>query len=60
MHVRSPEYPYQQAQLKLPLVLVQPAFAAHPAVPRTHSLMSMSQPGPSYLLMHAISALQSS
>lgn len=35
--------------MKLPLLLVQPAFLAHPAVPRTHSLTSISQAGPSYL-----------
>ena len=30
-------------------MLMQPAWGAQPDVPRMHSLMSMSQRGPSYL-----------
>ena len=35
--------------MKLPFWLVHPALAAQPAVPRVHSLMSMSHAGPSCL-----------
>ena len=44
-----PEKPKKQVQLKPPLVLMQPACGEQPAVARTHSSMSTSQFGPSYL-----------
>ena len=44
-----PEKPKKQVQLKPPLLLMQPACGEQPAVARTHSSMSTSQFGPSYL-----------
>lgn len=49
--------PSQQAQLKLPLVLVQVELAAQLEVPRTHSLMSTSHAGPSNLRVRAPACL---
>ena len=49
----APVKPPQQAQLKLPLLLVQVELAAQLEVPRTHSLMSMSHAVPSNLHTHA-------
>lgn len=48
----SPVYPRTHRQVNPPDVLMQAALDAHPAVPRTHSSMSMLQFGPSYLHQH--------
>ena len=45
----APEKPGRQVQVKLPCVLTQLALAEQPFVCRTHSLMSVSQLGPSKL-----------
>ena len=44
-----PVYARKHWQVKPPCVLLQAALWAHPEVPLTHSSMSMSQFGPSYL-----------
>lgn len=44
-----PVKPRQQVHVKLPARLVQVPLALQVSVPRTHSLMSMLQFGPSYL-----------